>query len=254
MNTIPDNTNPEEKEHKIELIGANHPLLRYVYPDTPTKFIQSPVVQDDIDRAIEFAKGTQKGGEAHSKGLAYLVGLSSPQIGFATLKFVIVDRDADGKGKTGNHQVFFNPKLSEHSSVFYIHYEACGSVRFMKGQLPSDFPQLETGDQLMIGGIVERHQSVLVTALDRFGNEIKPFYVEGYQARIFQHECDHLNGVLFTDHVVFPEDLHLVLSSEFGKYRDAEGWRDWSRKCSLDNLKQVLGRNYHVPAFARQGH
>jgi peptide deformylase len=47
-------------------------------------------------------------------------------------------------------------------------------------------------------GEVERHESIQVKALNRHGSPVK-LKVDGWMARIFQHEIDHLNGVLFTD-------------------------------------------------------
>ena len=47
-------------------------------------------------------------------------------------------------------------------------------------------------------GEVERHEAIQVKALNRYGKPVK-LKVDGWMARIFQHEIDHLNGVLFTD-------------------------------------------------------
>jgi peptide deformylase len=47
-------------------------------------------------------------------------------------------------------------------------------------------------------GEVERHTSLTVKGLNRHGKPVK-YKVSGWLARIFQHEIDHLNGVLFTD-------------------------------------------------------
>jgi peptide deformylase len=49
-----------------------------------------------------------------------------------------------------------------------------------------------------VNGEVYRYQKVTVKGLDRNGNELV-VEAEDYLARIFQHEIDHLNGVLFTD-------------------------------------------------------
>ena len=50
-------------------------------------------------------------------------------------------------------------------------------------------------------GEVERHEAIQVKALNRHGKPVK-HKVDGWMARIFQHEIDHLNGVLFTDKAV----------------------------------------------------
>jgi peptide deformylase len=56
-------------------------------------------------------------------------------------------------------------------------------------------------------GEVERHESILVKGLNRRGQPMR-VKAKGWLARIFQHEVDHLNGVVFTDratHVWLPE-------------------------------------------------
>ena len=47
-------------------------------------------------------------------------------------------------------------------------------------------------------GEVERYEAIQIKGLNRYGKPQK-LKVDGWMARIFQHEIDHLNGVLFTD-------------------------------------------------------
>lgn len=100
------------------------------------------------------------------------VGLAAPQIGI--LKRVIVVDVGDEHGLIE----MVNPEIVEREGE-QIGPEGCLSI-----------PGLN--------GIVRRAQRVVVKGQDRDGN---PFTVEaeGYLARAFQHEVDHLNGVLFTD-------------------------------------------------------
>lgn len=49
--------------------------------------------------------------------------------------------------------------------------------------------------------MVERHLDVEVVGLDRYGSRIK-VDASGWQARILQHECDHLDGTLYVDKMV----------------------------------------------------
>jgi len=100
------------------------------------------------------------------------VGLAAPQIGI--LKRVIVVDVGDEHGLIE----MVNPEIVEREGE-QIGPEGCLSI-----------PGLN--------GIVRRAQRVVVKGQDRNGN---PFTVdaEGYLARAFQHEVDHLNGVLFTD-------------------------------------------------------
>jgi peptide deformylase len=66
-------------------------------------------------------------------------------------------------------------------------------------------PALELGDEgcLSLPGVhveVERHAQLRVRARDRAGEEIE-VEAEGLEARVIQHEIDHLNGVLILDHI-----------------------------------------------------
>jgi peptide deformylase len=58
-------------------------------------------------------------------------------------------------------------------------------------------------------GMVRRAMKVTVKGLNRKGKEVK-LTGEGVLARAFQHEVDHLNGILFTDRLEKPEDLYRV--------------------------------------------
>jgi len=49
--------------------------------------------------------------------------------------------------------------------------------------------------------VVERHLDVEVEGFDRYGKPIK-INATGWQARILQHECDHLDGTLYVDKMV----------------------------------------------------
>jgi peptide deformylase len=65
------------------------------------------------------------------------------------------------------------------------------------------------------GGKVKRAKYIKVNAQDRCG---KPFTlnINGQEAIVFQHEIDHLNGILFTD----------IMSEEVRKEESAEGEKD----------------------------
>ncbi|EJW17520.1 peptide deformylase [Paenibacillus alvei] len=104
----------------------------------------------------------------HAEG----VGLAAPQIGI--LKRVIVVDVGDEHGLIG----MVNPVI-----------------------LSAEGEQLGPEGCLSIPGIngdVRRHQKITVKGLDRNGREIT-IEAEDFLARAFQHEIDHLNGVLFTE-------------------------------------------------------
>lgn len=99
------------------------------------------------------------------------VGLAAPQVGI--LKRVIVVDVGDEHGLIE----MVNPVMVEHSGE-QLGPEGCLSIPGINGE-------------------VRRYQKIKVAGMDRFG---KPFEMvaEDFLARAFQHEIDHLNGVLFT--------------------------------------------------------
>ena len=106
------------------------------------------------------------------------VGIAAPQVG--VLSRVIICCDT---AKRGDEQVFVNPEITkrtgEESSV-----ECCLSVPGVSGE-------------------VKRATFITVKAQDCEGRPLE-LEAEALFARILQHELDHLNGVLFIDHVDSP--------------------------------------------------
>ncbi len=99
------------------------------------------------------------------------VGIAAPQVGLHE-RVIIVD-------KNGQPTAFINPEIIETSFKLVDSEEGCLSV-------PGYW------------GIVKRHRSVRVRAIDEQGKSAE-LKANGLLAIIFQHEIDHLNGVLFID-------------------------------------------------------
>ena len=108
------------------------------------------------------------------------VGLAAPQVGENLRVFVI---DVSAAEEPINPIVFINPKIIKKSGAVISH-EGCLS-----------FPEAFTD--------VKRYANVMIKAMDRNG---RSFVLEAKDgtllARCIQHEFDHLNGVLFIDHVI----------------------------------------------------
>ena len=95
-------------------------------------------------------------------------------------KIVIVRNNYDNKD---DHEftVFINPKIAKAEGKPEADFEGCLSVRDVYGKVP-------------------RYPKVKVKALDINGKSFR-VTAEGFLARIFQHEIDHTNGVVFIDHI-----------------------------------------------------
>lgn len=99
------------------------------------------------------------------------VGIAAPQVGIHDR--VIIAETADGP------TAFINPEIIERAFKLVDSEEGCLSV-------PG------------IWGIVKRHRSVTVKALDESGKTVQ-LRANGLLSIIFQHEIDHLDGILFID-------------------------------------------------------
>lgn len=108
------------------------------------------------------------------------VGLAAPQVG--VLERVIVVEYAEDDEKEDSPKrlyIVVNPEIKVTSRETEIGVEGCLSIPGMQGE-------------------VERALQITVRGLNRHGQPVR-IKAKGWLARIFQHEVDHLNGVLYTD-------------------------------------------------------
>ncbi len=113
--------------------------------------------------------------------------LAAPQIGESLRVFVLServfsgedDKKTEGKAAQVEHFVFINPKIIKRSRRKNILDEGCLSVRGTYGK-------------------ISRHAQVTVEAYDEQGKKFTRG-ASGLMAEAFQHEIDHLDGILFID-------------------------------------------------------
>ena len=106
-------------------------------------------------------------------------GLAAPQIGVA-LQVVIFGIDHNPRypdAEAVPHTVLINPVLTALGDEMVEDWEGCLSVPGLRGMVP-------------------RHARIRYQGYDQFGAAIDRS-VEGFHARVVQHECDHLIGVLY---------------------------------------------------------
>jgi len=109
-------------------------------------------------------------------------GLAAPQIG-VPLRVCVV------KGDENQHYGLVNPVIVK-AEGSQIGYEGCLSIPGWVGE-------------------VERYETVVVKGLNRRGREVR-IKANGFTARAFQHEIDHLDGILFTDRLTSLSTLRRV--------------------------------------------
>lgn len=108
-------------------------------------------------------------------------------------RIIIVRHDFEDK-KDKRFEVFINPEIIKLEGDIEEDYEGCLSVTDIYGKVP-------------------RHNKVRVRALDENGKPIRA-KAEGFLARIFQHEIDHTNGIMFIDHIHGKTDAFYELTDE----------------------------------------
>ena len=123
------------------------------------------------------------------------VGIAAPQIGQDLAIIIISSRPTlrYPSAPTMEPLVMFNPTILDRSQVLEQDWEGCLSVPDTRG-------------------LVSRSQSVTVRYADDQGQIITQSFM-GFVARIIQHECDHLQGILYIDRVASSD--HLVTEAQY---------------------------------------
>lgn len=126
------------------------------------------------------------------------VGLAAPQVGVLQRLFV-ADFPEDEEAKQPRQTyILFNPEIVKGQGE-QIGYEGCLSIPGYVGQ-------------------VARFEQITVKGLNEHGRAVR-YKLEGYPARVFQHEIDHLDGILYTDKLTDPDTFQPV---EIGQEEAAE--------------------------------
>ena len=107
------------------------------------------------------------------------VGLAAPQIGILERIIVVEYGDDEDEEAPPKLYAVVNPEIARASAEKEMGIEGCLSIPGLVGD-------------------VERSISVVVKGQNKHGQNVK-YKLSGWVARIFQHEIDHLEGVLFTD-------------------------------------------------------
>jgi peptide deformylase len=107
------------------------------------------------------------------------VALAAPQMDKA-LRMFIVKNDFENK-ESRDFTVFINPEITKLEGKIIEDFEGCLSIKDIYGRVP-------------------RYEKVKIRATDINGKEFR-VTATGFLARVFQHEVDHTNGILFIDHI-----------------------------------------------------
>jgi peptide deformylase len=105
------------------------------------------------------------------------LGIAAPQVGVG-VNMVYVQR-LDKLSQP--YEIYYNPVIEEYGDSINSGMEGCLSIPSFRGS-------------------VERSHNIVVSFIDSTGNKQRES-ISGFTAVIFQHEIDHLNGILYFDHI-----------------------------------------------------
>ncbi|PIC89983.1 peptide deformylase [Sporosarcina sp. P21c] len=162
-----------------DIIREGHPTLRL-----KAKEVSFPLSNEDrqlCDDLLEYVVNSQHDELAKKYGLRSGIGLAAPQVNASKRIFAL--HIPDGEVLLEDF-IAINPKIISHSveKTYIENGEGCLSV------------------DREVPGYVPRYARITVKAFDKEGNVIKK-RLKGLPAIAFQHELDHLNGIMFYDHI-----------------------------------------------------
>jgi peptide deformylase len=162
-----------------DIIREGHPALRKV-----TEEVNLPPSEEDketLQHMLQYLKNSQDEHSCERYGLRPGVGLAAPQIDVN--KRMLAVHFTDLKDKLYSYGLF-NPKIVSHSveKTYLSTGEGCLSV------------------DREVPGYVPRYRRITVKGTDLEGNDVK-LRLKDYAAIVFQHEIDHLHGIMFYDHI-----------------------------------------------------
>jgi peptide deformylase len=149
------------------IVRLGHPALRIPAQPVAPAALALPGNQGLIDDMIETMRAASG------------VGLAAPQVGIGLQVFVYEAAAREDRESPIALHAVINPMLTPLSGEQVYDWEGCLSIPDLRGLVP-------------------RHQRVRVRGLDRDGRPLD-YVAEGFEARIVQHEYDHLHAVVFLD-------------------------------------------------------
>jgi peptide deformylase len=169
---------------KDKIIALPNPRLRQKSKRVPVITSETlGVIKEMLEATVDWEETRE-----HEVGVA----LAAIQID-QPYRVVIVRNDFENK-EDKSFSVFINPEIVKTEGRLEADYEGCLSVTDVYGKVP-------------------RYNKIRVRALDENGQMVR-VKAEGFLARIFQHEIDHTNGIMFVDHLKDHRDAFYKLTDD----------------------------------------
>ena len=167
----------------LEIIQLGHPLLRASAQLVDN--IEDQNIQNLIDNLIA------------TVGQANGVGIAAPQVAESYRLFIVASRPnlRYPNAPTMEPTAMINPQILAHSSGVVKGWEGCLSIPEIRGYVP-------------------RYEAIEIEYTDRNG-KLQKQELTDFVAKIFQHEYDHLNGIVFLDRLESTRDI--ITEQEYQK-------------------------------------
>lgn len=149
------------------------------------------LITKEISHIIELMKSATlewEAGRPHEVGVA----LAAVQID-QPWRIIVIRNNMDDKSDQ-SFSVFINPEITKVEGEVEEDFEGCLSVTDIYGRVP-------------------RYSKVRLRAMDESGSDIR-IKAEGFLARVLQHEVDHVNGMMFVDHIEDKPDAFYKLNKD----------------------------------------
>ena len=156
---------------KDDIIALPNPHLR-------EKSKRVGVITDQIKEIVQEMEAATMDWD---KSRDHEVGVALAAVQIDRLYKIVIVRDDYEDKNNNSFTVFINPEITKREGEVVEDFEGCLSVKNIYGKVP-------------------RHTKVKVKALDLEGREFRVTATD-FLARIFQHEIDHTNGIVFIDHI-----------------------------------------------------
>lgn len=148
------------------IVVYGDPVLKKKGQDIEKGEIDVKALSQDMFETMEAASG---------------IGLAAPQIGKSLRMFVVDGTPTEEEGMEDFRKVFINPQIQEETGDEWAFEEGCLSIPHIRED-------------------VFRHEKLKISYFDENWVEHEEVF-DGMKARIIQHEYDHIEGILFTDHI-----------------------------------------------------
>lgn len=169
----------------------NNKLITLPNPSLRKK---SATVDSVSDRILKIIDDMENSTLDWDNSREHEVGVALAAVQIDKLYRIVILRDDHEDKDNQTFTVFINPKIQKYFGDIIMDYEGCLSIPDIYGKVP-------------------RYNKVKVKAQDINLNTIE-LTASGFLARVFQHEIDHTNGVVFIDHIKDNPEAFYVLDSK----------------------------------------